>query len=64
MTDVSSPADKAARTTAAQRPSGFDATSKRIATIDWIRGLVIVLMVIDHASMAFDGHHLAHDSAL
>ena len=38
--------------------------SQRIATIDWMRGLVMVLMVIDHASMAFDGHHLAKDSAL
>lgn len=35
----------------------------RIAAIDWMRGLVMVLMVIDHASMAFDGRHVAHDSA-
>jgi uncharacterized membrane protein len=38
--------------------------SKRIASIDWMRGLVMALMVIDHASMAFDGHHVALDSAL
>ena len=38
--------------------------SHRIASIDWMRGLVMVLMVIDHASMAFDGHHVAKDSAL
>jgi uncharacterized membrane protein len=38
--------------------------SSRIATIDWMRGLVMVLMVIDHASMAFDGTHVAHDSAM
>ncbi len=36
---------------------------ERIATIDWMRGFVMLLMVIDHASMAFDGEHIAHDSA-
>jgi uncharacterized membrane protein len=29
-----------------------------------MRGLVMILMVIDHASMAYDGSHLAEDSAL
>jgi uncharacterized membrane protein len=38
--------------------------SQRIATIDWMRGLVMVLMIIDHDSMAFDARHLDHDSAL
>ena len=36
----------------------------RIATIDWMRGLVMLLMVIDHASMAFDASHLSEDSAM
>jgi uncharacterized membrane protein len=42
------------------------ATSKstRIAVIAWMRGLVMVLMVIDHASMAYDANHLSEDSAL
>jgi uncharacterized membrane protein len=40
--------------------------SHRIAAIDWMRGLVMVLMVIDHASMAFDRNHnqVALDSAM
>ena len=38
--------------------------SIRIAAIDWMRGLVMILMILDHASMAFDGDHLAKDSAL
>ncbi len=37
--------------------------SRRVAAIDWMRGLVMILMVIDHASMAFDAHHIAEDSA-
>ncbi len=39
--------------------------SQRIASIDWMRGFVMVIMLIDHASMAFDGtHHIvAVDSA-
>jgi len=42
----------------------LDRLSKRVASIDWMRGLVMVLMVIDHASMAFDRYHLDHDSAM
>ncbi|HYJ46886.1 MAG TPA: heparan-alpha-glucosaminide N-acetyltransferase domain-containing protein, partial [Pyrinomonadaceae bacterium] len=41
-----------------------EAASSRIATVDWMRGLVMVLMIVDHASMAFDGNHLSEDSAL
>ena len=40
------------------------AASPRIATIDWMRGLVMVLMIVDHVSMAFDGTHISKDSAM
>src|SRR5690349_9716539 len=36
----------------------------RIATIDWMRGFVMLLMVVDHVSMAFDGSHVSEDSAM
>lgn len=39
------------------------AKSKRIAAIDWMRGFVMILMVIDHASMAFNKLHNSTDSA-
>jgi len=38
--------------------------ANRIAAMDWMRGFVMVLMVVDHASMAFDGQHLSQDSAM
>lgn len=45
-------------------PQGASAVpSQRVATIDWMRGIVMVLMTIDHASMAFDANHISRDSA-
>ena len=38
--------------------------SRRIASIDWVRGFVMILMIFDHAAMSFDRNHLDHDSAL
>lgn len=38
-------------------------TSKRLASLDWMRGFVMILMVVDHASMAFNARHLSYDSA-
>lgn len=35
----------------------------RLAPIDWMRGLVMVLMAIDHASVVFNGGRIASDSA-
>lgn len=37
--------------------------SKRIAAIDWMRGFVMIIMVLDHVSMAYNAGHLAKDSA-
>ena len=49
---------------AASPPGPIDRVRMRVATIDWMRGLVMILMVIDHADMAFDGGHLDEDSAM
>jgi len=37
--------------------------SKRIVSIEWMRGLVMILMVLDHVSMAYDVEHFSADSA-
>jgi uncharacterized membrane protein len=54
-----------ARTPAASaRLASAARVSARVAAIDWMRGLAMVLMVVDHASMAFDGTHMSQDSAM
>ena len=44
-------------------PAEVKTQSKRIASIDWMRGIVMILIVIDHASMAFNGGRFSADSA-
>jgi uncharacterized membrane protein len=53
-----------AQLAAAALPHAAAPASTRIASIDWMRGFVMVLMIVDHASMAFDGSHLDDDSAM
>jgi uncharacterized membrane protein len=43
-------------------PGSEAAPPERIAAIDRMRGLVMVLMTIDHADMVFDRNHQFHDS--
>jgi uncharacterized membrane protein len=31
----------------------------RIAAIDWMQGFVMIIMVLDHVSMAYNSYHLA-----
>ena len=49
---------------AVPKPNIENRISTRVATIDWMRGLVMVFMVIDHAAMAFNRYHIDRDSAL
>ena len=39
-------------------------SSKRISSIDWMRGFVMILMLVDHVSMVYNEDHLATDSAI
>ena len=39
------------------------AKPKRLQAIDWLRGLVMILMTIDHAGTMWDAHHLHGDAA-
>jgi uncharacterized membrane protein len=34
----------------------------RVRAIDWLRGLVMILMTIDHAGRSFDAYHIHNDS--
>jgi uncharacterized membrane protein len=57
--------DAGVRENLAAAPKAATATrSSRIAAIDWMRGFVMVLMIVDHAAMAFDASHLDEDSAM
>lgn len=48
----------------AERARAVAPALARIAAVDWLRGFVMMLMIVDHASMAFDGSHLDEDSAM
>lgn len=42
----------------------FDQNSQRIAAIDWLRGFVMILMALDHASWFFNTNRIFADSVL
>jgi uncharacterized membrane protein len=49
---------------AAPTVKAFPVERTRLLSIDWLRGLVMVLMTVDHASEAFNGGRLFGDSTL
>src|SRR5690606_14579503 len=52
---------------APERPATALAPSadpRRVRALDWLRGVVMILMAVDHASAIYNGERIANDNAL
>jgi uncharacterized membrane protein len=63
--DVTTSAEAAALTAVRSAESSsampLKKSSRRIAAIDWVRGVAMLLMVLDHVSLAYHRNHISNN---